>query len=1008
MNRLKNFKVLLTVAVIIVCTVAVSYFTVTETKAAYENKFVIGAYGNPEDPYINAQTFQYLADAHVNTLQMSWGYTSNNEPVINQILDLANQYDVGVQVSDIRQRPWWYEHYSHSQIDSIVNTVTSSYKNHPATKGYVAFDEPGFASFEIDKAAYAMKRFSHYQPNSFNSLNLLPTYAADIGVANYRNYILQTINNAGAQNIKSLSYDHYPFPKPSGQTSDYYQNAEIFREACLKYGVKNMSVYLQTCDFGGPGAGVRMPTQEELRWNIYTSIAYGAKGYYTFVWWVPKLNTDMTYAVMNRDGSPSPIYPYMKAINSEVEKLGPTLMGLDSLEVYHAGSWLPAGTNPVPSGYFWQPLNNVNNHIISHFKDASGREYVMVVNDDYSSSQTLSFNIPSKPSNITEVSKTTGLEVATNYNSSTGNISAVFLPGEGKLYAITGAANCTYTVNDTDTNIIYTGSSWGYNGNRGVGEYGNDIHNATADGDYFEYSFAGTGVQYITDRGSNRGTVDIYIDDVFQQTVDCYSPTMQTQQAVFGKTGLAFGTHTIKGVKRSGTYMDVDAIKVYKGTALSPAPAAVTPDITTLKHNDTDTRILYSGDSWGYDRNRGAGEYKDDIHFMLENEDYFEFTFNGTGIQYISNKRANCGTVDIYIDGVFQQTVNCNSSGTSNQQVVFSKSGLAAGTHKIKGIKKSGTYIDVDAFLVDETNTAASFSNLAVGKTYSKEVQPSVNYPDTGNSESTDGVIAGAFTDGKSYGYPIASGQSITANITVDLNSNQVLKQVKFLKHNGSVQNYSPDSIIVYTSTDGINFTQKGSAVNAQNNWYIVNFADASARYVRVSATKAYGSNADWLFIDELQAYGSDLVTNVAAGKTYKKEILPSGAYPDNGNSESTDGILAGAFSDGKSYGYSIAEGKNTNVSITVDLGASKTLNTVRMLKYNGTSHNYSPDTITVYTSTDGINFVQKGQSAASSDNWLKVNFADAQARFVKITAAKTFGTNADWMFIDEIEVYGR
>ncbi|HEY5584209.1 MAG TPA: discoidin domain-containing protein [Ruminiclostridium sp.] len=1000
MAKILKLKVFITLVAVVICVLA---FSVTQVFA--QDRFFIGAYGNPEGANINSTQFQYLANAHINELQLSWGYSSNYEASIQQILGLANQYGVKVQVSDIRTRPWWYENYTHAQIDSIISAVTTSYNNYPATDGYVAFDEPGNTTNEIDRAGYANKRFLHYKPNSNNSLNILPIYAyGGMGYTNYRDYVIRTINTAGAQNLKSLSYDFYPLPAGGGTSPDYYENAEIFREVCLKYGVKNTMAYLQTSNF----PGVRLPNQNEVRWNIYTNVAYGVKGYFTFVWWVPQSNTDMPYAVVGKDGTPSPVYSYLQNTNAEIEKLGPTLIGLDSLEVYHAGLWLPTGTNPVPAGYFWQPTNLTNNHIISHFKNAAGREYVMVVNDDYSSSQTLSFNIPAKPSNITEVSKSTGQEVATNYNSSTGNISATFLPGEGKLYAITGATNCSFTVNDTDKNIIYTGSSWGYNGNRGAGEYGDDIHNVTANGDYFEYSFTGTGVQYISDRRYNDGTVDIYIDDVFQQTVDCYNPGFLTQQVVFGKSGLTFGTHTIKGVKRSGTYIDVDAIKVYKGTNLSPVPPTQIPDITTLTHNDTDTKILYGGDSWGYDRNRGVGEFKDDIHFMLENDNYFEFTFTGTGVQYITNKRTNCGTVDIYIDNVFQQTVNCYNSDTLTQQVVFSNTGLTSGTHTIKGIKKSGTYIDVDAFLVDETNVPTSITNISSGKTYNKEVQTDTSYPDTSNAESTNGIIAGPFTDGNSYGYPIASGQSITANITVDLSTNYTLKRVKFLKHNGSTQNYSPDSITVYTSTDGIYFTQKGQTTTAENNWYIVNFADITARYVRVSANKTYGSNADWLFIDELQAFGTDLVTNVASGKTYNKEVLPATAYPDTSNAESTNGIIAGAFSDGKSYGYSIANGQIINVDTTVDLSTNKTLNTVRFLKYNGTTHNYSPESIAVYTSTDGINFTQKGLSTTAADNWYKVNFADTTARYVKVRATKAYGSNADWLFMDEIEVYGR
>lgn len=58
------------------------------------------------------------------------------------------------------------------------------------------------------------------------------------------------------------------------------------------------------------------------------------------------------------------------------------------------------------------------------------------VNRDYANARTLSFSLPSKPSAVTEWSKTTGAEIATNYNAATGKLSASFAPGEGRLFAL--------------------------------------------------------------------------------------------------------------------------------------------------------------------------------------------------------------------------------------------------------------------------------------------------------------------------------------------------------------------------------------------------------------------------------------------------------------------------------------------------------------------------------------------------------------------------------------------
>ena len=110
-------------------------------------------------------------------------------------------------------------------------------------------------------------------------------------------------------------------------------------------------------------------------------------------------------------------------------------------------------------------------------------------------------------------------------------------------------------VNDTSTAITYTGSSWSYQNHRGAGEYNDDAHVATANGDSFTFTFSGTDVEYLATRAADRGPVAIYIDDVLQTTVDLsVGAPLGSRQSVFAKSGLARGTHTLKAVKMGGTY----------------------------------------------------------------------------------------------------------------------------------------------------------------------------------------------------------------------------------------------------------------------------------------------------------------------------------------------------------------------------------------------------------------------------------------------------------------------
>ncbi|GGD51411.1 alpha-L-fucosidase [Paenibacillus nasutitermitis] len=129
------------------------------------------------------------------------------------------------------------------------------------------------------------------------------------------------------------------------------------------------------------------------------------------------------------------------------------------------------------------------------------------------------------------------------------------------LFQPKAAEAAVLMVNDSNPSISYSSMDPASAG-RGLGDYEDDVHYATANGAYFEYTFSGTGVEYITEKYSDQGEVDIYIDGVFKQTVNCFSGSRQVQVSVYSIAGLAQGTHTIKGVKKNGTYMLLDALRV--------------------------------------------------------------------------------------------------------------------------------------------------------------------------------------------------------------------------------------------------------------------------------------------------------------------------------------------------------------------------------------------------------------------------------------------------------------
>ena len=242
--------------------------------------------------------------------------------------------------------------------------------------------------------------------------------------------------------------------------------------------------------------------------------------------------------------------------------------------------------------------------------------------------------------------------------------------------------------NDTDASISYVGGGWFYSPNRGVGDYVDDVHATSVSGDYATWSFNGSGIQILSERGGDMGNVAIYIDGNLMSTYNCYlNGAKRPQQVIYQKVGLSSGNHTVTMEMVDGQYMVLDAYRI------------LSTSFTVI--NNTDSNIHYVGGGWGLDSNRNVTDVNQDVQYTTNNGDYFTYTFVGTGIQYITENDSNMGNVEILLDGISQQTVSCYASGGKlTQQPMYTVLNLTAGQHTIKVKKVDGTYAILDALRV--------------------------------------------------------------------------------------------------------------------------------------------------------------------------------------------------------------------------------------------------------------------------------------------------------------------
>lgn len=124
-----------------------------------------------------------------------------------------------------------------------------------------------------------------------------------------------------------------------------------------------------------------------------------------------------------------------------------------------------------------------------------------------------------------------------------------------------GAPAGANRLNDTDPSITYSGFS--YSSNRGLGDYNDDLHYATANGSTAKLSFSGTGVQVFGEQYTDQGDIGVSIDGGAQQTVSTVPADGQRHSnvVVYAAIGLAAGSHTIVVTKLSGQYATLDGFQ---------------------------------------------------------------------------------------------------------------------------------------------------------------------------------------------------------------------------------------------------------------------------------------------------------------------------------------------------------------------------------------------------------------------------------------------------------------
>jgi len=368
-----------------------------------QDRFLISFFGDPPRGEDMEARFAEIAEANFNVALVGDLSPSDNELLL-QKLALCEKHGMAAIAFQLDVDP-----------DKLVEA--------PNCWGYALRDEPGTADFpELAKLVQEVRR---ERPGRLALINLFPSYASpwgQLGAENYDEYVSRFVDEVG---LDVLCMDHYPRfipengPAPGDGRDAYCSDLAVMRKYSQAKGVP-----FWNCFNALPYGHHTDPTEAQLRWQMFASAAYGARGLVYFCYWTPTFRH----------------YDEAKRLNECFKALGPALMQLTSTRVLRVKPEdEPAavlGDGPV---HDLQRADHDPPHdfLVGEFRHTDGRRAVLLQNYHfaYTSWPTIVFNAPH--GEVLEVSQVTGEATPVLDDSpSMDGLQLSFNAGEGRLFLL--------------------------------------------------------------------------------------------------------------------------------------------------------------------------------------------------------------------------------------------------------------------------------------------------------------------------------------------------------------------------------------------------------------------------------------------------------------------------------------------------------------------------------------------------------------------------------------------
>ncbi|MDQ1257946.1 MAG: hypothetical protein QG656_2554 [Candidatus Hydrogenedentes bacterium] len=310
------------------------------------------------------------------TLVMGPEYSPTPTDILHmkRILEWSAARDIKVIVCDPRTRA---SNPVPADLDKQLAEVANDFAKYEAVFGFHILDEPDTAMFPpVCQTTRAMKAAA---PQWHPFVNLLPWYLgvnARVGYEDWGTYLDDFLKQSGAE---FLCYDCYSQMNP-GQSGwpMYFKNLTDYGAAARRNNVPFWTTILSVGHFH-----YRCPSEDDIRWQFNTAVAYGAQGILYFFFYMRQPQDNYRLSPVDEFWNRTQTFDSVSRTNKGfIKRYGRLFLDLTLVK---AMQWPEpvAGCLPFePDGLLREVQTDGNRAIIvSRFTDKQQRPWVVLVNN---------------------------------------------------------------------------------------------------------------------------------------------------------------------------------------------------------------------------------------------------------------------------------------------------------------------------------------------------------------------------------------------------------------------------------------------------------------------------------------------------------------------------------------------------------------------------------------------------------------------------------------------------